>query len=259
MEYKDHSHNQLDEGLIGSIGRGAKAAGKTVGRGAMTAGKKVGSATMTAGKMGGGLAASIGRGAAKEYSPDNLAKKAVQALGGKEQATGRMDQGPPAKGYLGIPKKMMQALPTDDAGRFGAAKAAGSAVSRAIGGQSPGSMKGIFSGDPYSAQPRPAGGEAGEQLTPEQRAMARQIQQLTNVSYGEAIGQVLSMQQGIVRTGPSTSAASGAERSRSGSSTSAAPETSATKGSATLKGAGNRNPGMMANARARARARKMGA
>ncbi len=255
MEYKDHSHNQLDEGLIRSIGKGAMAAGKTVGRGAMTAGKKVGSATMTAGKkvgsatmtagkMGGGLAASIGRGAAKEYSPDNLAKKAVKALGGKEQATGRMDQGPPAKGYLGIPKKMMQALPTDDAGRFGAAKAAGSAVSRAIGGQSPGSMKGIFSGDPYSAQPRPAGGEAGEQLTPEQRAMARQIQQLTNVSYGEAIGQVLSMQQGIVRTGPSTSAA---------------PETSATKGSATLKGAGKRNPGMMANARARARARNRGA
>jgi hypothetical protein len=200
MEYKDHSHNQLDEGLIRSIGKGAMAAGKTVGRGAMTAGKKVGSATMTAGKkvgsatmtagkMGGGLAASIGRGAAKEYSPDNLAKKAVQALGGQDVATGRMDQGPPAKGYLGIPKKMMQALPTDDAGRFTVAKKVGGAISRGIGGRSPGSMKGVFDNDAFSAGPSDSPAYSDQK---NMRRQARELMQLDpTLTYGQAIGMVM--------------------------------------------------------------------
>jgi len=213
MEYKDHSHNQLDEGLIGSIGRGAKAAGKTIGSGAMAAKRKIGSGARVVDKMSGGLGSSIIRGAKQEFSPDNLAKKAVQKLGGKEQATGRMDQGPSAKGYLGIPQKMMQALPTDDKGRFNVAKTAARTVSRAIGGKSPGLMGGVFDNDPFSAGPRDPEAYSDQR---DMRRQARELMQLDpSLTYGQALTAVM---QQLSQRGQ------------------------ATKGSATIGGAGSRTP-----------------
>jgi hypothetical protein len=218
MEHKDHSHNRLDEGIIGSIGRVARAAGKTVGSGAMAAKRKIGSGARAVDKMSGGLGSSIIRGAKQELSPDNLAKKAVQKMGGKEQATGRMDQGPSAKGYLGIPKKMMQALPTDDKGRFNVAKTAAKTVSRAIGGKSPGLMGGVFDNDPFSAGPRDTEAYSDQR---DMRRQARELMQLDpSLTYGQALTAVM---QRLSQKTPAE-----------------APPT--TSGSATIGGAGSHAP-----------------
>lgn len=214
MEYKDHSHNRLDENLIR---RAAGIANRQLIKPALS------------------LAAT------KLKDPD-LGRKVQDVTGGGAGFTSRiqsaifndkgksdssnekrsiMQKARAAAGRVGSAvKTAMKHDPQSPGRRLTALKAVGGSINRGIGGVSPGSMKGVFANDPYTTKMRPAGPVAGEGLTPEQRAMARQIQQLTNVSYGEAIAQVLASQQGIRP----------------------AEASPAPKGSATIGGAGSRTP-----------------
>ena len=97
----------------------------------------------------------------------------------------------------GAVKQSMQHNPEDPGRRFRAVRAGADSVNRGIGGNSPQSMKNVFVDDPNSIKLRPTDPEAGEGITPEQEAMARRIMRTANISYGEALGQVLSSQQGV--------------------------------------------------------------
>ena len=102
----------------------------------------------------------------------------------------------------GAVKQSMQHDPEDPGRRFRTVRAGAGSVNRGIGGNSPQSMKNVFADDPNSTKLRPTDPEAGEGITPEQEAMARRIMRTANVSYGEALGQVLSSQQGVRTRGP---------------------------------------------------------
>ena len=87
--------------------------------------------------------------------------------------------------------------PQDPGRRYQATKAAGGALGRAMGANSPQSMGSVFKADPYSTKLRPQGPKIGAGITPDQEAMIRQLMQTANMSQADATLAVLSGQQGL--------------------------------------------------------------
>lgn len=245
MEYKDHSHNQLDEGLLGKGRNAAAAAGKLgldIGKSSLNKFvsnrvSELGGKEQAIGKIigDGGLSAQERR-TGKGPNPDlgleptnpmtrtqqrrvrvgekpggktladperaeRIAK--AQRLGQKKldarsfTRSGKNLGSSLVKGAMG---RVVQALPKSQRARVQLAKQVGKGIVRGIGGKSPGSMKGVFDNDAFSAKPVGRSTDAFSDQA-QMRRQARELLQLDpSLTYGQALTAVMqqvSQQQAI--------------------------------------------------------------